>query len=411
MSRADLEAMTQRSQELPIACVEGWSAAGTWSGVRFAELLDLVDAPPETPLRVHSLQEGGAFGVTEISPPFARDAPHPAGTAAQRGRPRHRPRLPVPADRTQPSRGLPDQVGNPDRGGPVRTRLLIGFLGVAMGTFGRCGSSSTNARTSSTAFSGWGAASSCTTRPRPAHHRSDVARRARRPWAGTCRRGHRPRCADDRHGRRRSPCWAAWVPVQTTRLSSTGTMPSAGWCSQGWCWRGPSSLLRRGAVDAMVMGQEEVTDGRRARRRRRPHHPRGGDQLPHGRGTLRHLCHRGPRCPRVGSPHPARAGGARPDAPRHRRSRGLPRAAQALRRAGDHAHRQGHGQRPGRGTRARSRRLHHQAVQSTGAGPPGRLGASPFGRATAGERAGQLRRHRGGPRLPGGHAGRRTRAR
>ena len=73
LRRADLEAMTQRSHELPIACVEGWSASGTWSGVRFAELLDLVDAPPDTPLRVHSLQEGGAFRVTEISSPFARD--------------------------------------------------------------------------------------------------------------------------------------------------------------------------------------------------------------------------------------------------------------------------------------------------------------------------------------------------
>jgi hypothetical protein len=73
MTRADLEAMTQRVHHLPIACVEGWSAAATWTGVRFAELLDLVDAPESASLRVRSLQQKGAFGVTEIPASFARD--------------------------------------------------------------------------------------------------------------------------------------------------------------------------------------------------------------------------------------------------------------------------------------------------------------------------------------------------
>jgi hypothetical protein len=73
LSRADLEAMTQRVHRLPIACVEGWSAAATWTGVRFAELLDLVDAPGSASLRVRSLQQRGAFGVTEIPATFARD--------------------------------------------------------------------------------------------------------------------------------------------------------------------------------------------------------------------------------------------------------------------------------------------------------------------------------------------------
>ena len=73
MTRPDLEAMTQRVHQLPIACVEGWSAAATWTGVRFAELLDLVDAPEDASLRVRSLQQKGAFGVTEIPASFARD--------------------------------------------------------------------------------------------------------------------------------------------------------------------------------------------------------------------------------------------------------------------------------------------------------------------------------------------------
>jgi hypothetical protein len=73
MGRDDLEAMTQRTHELPIACVEGWSASATWTGVRFAELLDLVDASTDAALRVTSLQQKGAFGVTQIPATFARD--------------------------------------------------------------------------------------------------------------------------------------------------------------------------------------------------------------------------------------------------------------------------------------------------------------------------------------------------
>lgn len=73
LSRAQLESMTQRTHELPIACVEGWSASGTWTGVRLAELLDLVGAPADAALRVRSLQQKGAFGVTQIPASFARD--------------------------------------------------------------------------------------------------------------------------------------------------------------------------------------------------------------------------------------------------------------------------------------------------------------------------------------------------
>jgi hypothetical protein len=73
LTRAQLESMTQRTHQLPIACVEGWSAAATWTGIRFSELLDLVDAPDDALIRVRSLQTKGAFGVTEIPASFARD--------------------------------------------------------------------------------------------------------------------------------------------------------------------------------------------------------------------------------------------------------------------------------------------------------------------------------------------------
>ncbi len=71
--RDDLVAMTQRTHALPIACVEGWSAAATWTGVRLSELLDLVDAPMDAAVKVTSLQQRGAFATTVVPASFARD--------------------------------------------------------------------------------------------------------------------------------------------------------------------------------------------------------------------------------------------------------------------------------------------------------------------------------------------------
>ncbi|MCL8027323.1 molybdopterin-dependent oxidoreductase [Nocardioides bruguierae] len=73
LSRADLEAMEQRTEALPIACVEGWSAQGTWSGVRVRDLLDLVGAPAGAAVVVDSLQQRGAFSSTRLPGNFADD--------------------------------------------------------------------------------------------------------------------------------------------------------------------------------------------------------------------------------------------------------------------------------------------------------------------------------------------------
>jgi DMSO/TMAO reductase YedYZ molybdopterin-dependent catalytic subunit len=72
-SRADLEQLDQRTVELPIACVEGWSANGHWTGVRVRDLLDLVDAPRDSDVRVVSLQEHGPFRETTLPGHFADD--------------------------------------------------------------------------------------------------------------------------------------------------------------------------------------------------------------------------------------------------------------------------------------------------------------------------------------------------
>ncbi|WP_230487193.1 molybdopterin-dependent oxidoreductase [Nocardioides anomalus] len=73
LSRDELLALDQQTQELPIACVEGWSASGTWTGVRLRTLLDLVDRPAGSDVHLTSLQESGAFRRSTLPGNFADD--------------------------------------------------------------------------------------------------------------------------------------------------------------------------------------------------------------------------------------------------------------------------------------------------------------------------------------------------
>lgn len=73
MTYPDLRAMRQHTVDLPIACVEGWSAQGTWSGVRLVDLLASFDAPPDRDVVVTSLQESGPYRRTTLPANFASD--------------------------------------------------------------------------------------------------------------------------------------------------------------------------------------------------------------------------------------------------------------------------------------------------------------------------------------------------
>jgi len=73
LTRAGLAALPQHSAELPIACVEGWSASARWRGVRVRDLLDLVEAPTGSDVRVVSLQTRFAFAATTLPANFADD--------------------------------------------------------------------------------------------------------------------------------------------------------------------------------------------------------------------------------------------------------------------------------------------------------------------------------------------------
>ncbi len=72
-SRAELEAMTQHSVELPISCVEGWSQLASWRGVRLRDLAEAVGAHPDEDLRLTSLEKQGSYRVTEMGHEFVQD--------------------------------------------------------------------------------------------------------------------------------------------------------------------------------------------------------------------------------------------------------------------------------------------------------------------------------------------------
>lgn len=68
-SRAELLAMPQHGERLPIACVEGWTTWQDWAGVRLADLAALVgiDSASDATVLVESLQEGGAFSQATLA--------------------------------------------------------------------------------------------------------------------------------------------------------------------------------------------------------------------------------------------------------------------------------------------------------------------------------------------------------
>lgn len=71
---ATLRAMPQREAELPISCVEGWSASARWRGVPLRDLLDLAGARPGAEVTVRSLEEAGLYGQSDLLAAHVTDA-------------------------------------------------------------------------------------------------------------------------------------------------------------------------------------------------------------------------------------------------------------------------------------------------------------------------------------------------
>jgi len=74
LSLDGLAALEQHTVVLPIACVEGWSATGTWTGVRLRDLIVLAGGDPQTAsAEVASLEQGGRYRTSTVASPHVRD--------------------------------------------------------------------------------------------------------------------------------------------------------------------------------------------------------------------------------------------------------------------------------------------------------------------------------------------------
>jgi DMSO/TMAO reductase YedYZ molybdopterin-dependent catalytic subunit len=74
VSLDELEAMPQHTVDLPIACVEGWSATATWTGVRVRDLLaEAGAAGVDRTVDVESLQPQGRYRRSQLNPDHTAD--------------------------------------------------------------------------------------------------------------------------------------------------------------------------------------------------------------------------------------------------------------------------------------------------------------------------------------------------
>ncbi|MGL4745685.1 MAG: molybdopterin-dependent oxidoreductase [Dermatophilaceae bacterium] len=110
-SLAELRALPQRAAVLPIACVEGWSASGTWAGVPVRELVALVGGGPDDDVVVRSMQTRGAWRVSRLPANFVRD-PDSLLALDLAGEPLH------------PDHGYPCRLIAPARPGVLQTKWV-----------------------------------------------------------------------------------------------------------------------------------------------------------------------------------------------------------------------------------------------------------------------------------------------
>ncbi|GAA0568177.1 molybdopterin-dependent oxidoreductase [Paractinoplanes ferrugineus] len=109
---AALNALDQHTAELPIACVEGWSATATWSGVRLRDLVTLAGGDPErAEVLVESLQQGGRYRASELPAEHVRD---PLTLLALR----------VDGQVLPPDHGYPVRLIAPNRPGVLQTKWV-----------------------------------------------------------------------------------------------------------------------------------------------------------------------------------------------------------------------------------------------------------------------------------------------
>jgi hypothetical protein len=111
LTLADLRAMPQTTASLPIACVEGWSAGATWTGVPVRDLLERVGAPVGSEVLVESLQQHGGERVSTLAGNFSQ---HPHTLLA----------LQLEGEPLSIDHGFPCRLIAPDRPGVLQTKWV-----------------------------------------------------------------------------------------------------------------------------------------------------------------------------------------------------------------------------------------------------------------------------------------------
>ncbi|SDD30653.1 molybdopterin-dependent oxidoreductase [Actinokineospora iranica] len=110
-SLADLTALPQATEVLPIACVEGWSASASWTGVRVADLLRAAGSEPGAPVRVTSLEREGLYRESTLP---GRHTEDPATLLALR----------LNGEVLSPDHGFPCRIIAPSRPGVLQTKWV-----------------------------------------------------------------------------------------------------------------------------------------------------------------------------------------------------------------------------------------------------------------------------------------------
>ncbi|GIM89760.1 molybdopterin-dependent oxidoreductase [Paractinoplanes toevensis] len=109
---AALNALAQHTVDLPITCVEGWSAGATWTGVRLRDLAAMAGVAPEhATVVVESLERGGRYRVSTVPPEHARD---PLTLIALR----------LGGEVLHPDHGYPARLIAPNRPGVLQTKWV-----------------------------------------------------------------------------------------------------------------------------------------------------------------------------------------------------------------------------------------------------------------------------------------------
>lgn len=111
LSLPELRSLPQHSVRLPIACVEGWSAGATWSGVRLRDVLHIAGVDRDARVRVESMERGGLYRTSQVDPAHWHD-PLTLLAVELGGEPLHL------------DHGFPCRLIAPDRPGVLQTKWI-----------------------------------------------------------------------------------------------------------------------------------------------------------------------------------------------------------------------------------------------------------------------------------------------